>query len=192
MAELIQKKLSQEERNARRRERMEKERLAKIAAIPDTLHGAPVVEIPYTAVRKKTVKAMRREFTDVRKEFLKHLAETMEPALREMGLSDKAIAGMMKGESPSGFNTHHKIPLAGGGQNVFENLILIKNDPYHTDFHEISDPQICVLKEGQTAAVRLPMPEGSVFIPPKEQQKTQETAKAVPNAAFLKKMQNVR
>lgn len=193
MSELVQHKLTQEERNALKRERIEKERLEKIAQIPETIHGAPIVEIEYTAVPRKYVKQKRREFSAIRKEFLKYLAETQVEALKEMGLSDKAIDGMAKGESPNGYNTHHKIPLAGGGQNVFKNFILVKNNPYHEDFHKIADPQICVIKDGETKTVKMPMPAGNVFIPPKEQQKKKETEKTPPiTPALMKKIQNVR
>ena len=32
---------------------------------------------------------------------------------------------------PDGWQVHHKIPLDQGGTNDVENLVLIKNDPYH-------------------------------------------------------------
>ncbi len=32
---------------------------------------------------------------------------------------------------PDGWQVHHKLPLDQGGTNDLENLVLIKNDPYH-------------------------------------------------------------
>lgn len=192
MADLEQKKLTQKERSALRAQKKEQDRLAKIKAIPESVYGIPVVETEYTSVPNKRVKALRREFSQARKEFLKMLAETQVPALKQMGLSDKAIEGMARGKSPNGFNTHHKIPLAGGGTNVFDNFILIKNDPYHEDIHKIMDPQICVLKDGQKAVVKLPIPQGNVFIPPKQDEKVQTVSKTLPSAAILQKIQKTR
>ena len=94
MTDFEQKKLTQQERNALRAQKKEQDRLAKIKAIPESIHGIPVIETEYTSVPNKRVKALRREFSQVRKEFLKMLAETQVPALKQMGLSDKAIEGM--------------------------------------------------------------------------------------------------
>ena len=192
MTELIQTKLTSEERRALQAEKREKARLAKIASIPESVHGIPVVDTVYTAVPKKRVKMLRREFTQVRKEFLKMLATTQQDALKKAGLSDKAIEGMKRGESPNGYNTHHERPLAGGGQNVFDNFILIRNSPYHEDIHKIADPRICILKDGQQAVVKMPMPAGNVFIPPKQDQKTQNAEKTIGSVLVLQKMQKNR
>lgn len=196
MPDYVQHTLTKAEKEARRAERQrqqELDRQAKIAALPDQIHGIPVVEVPYTAVSKKRVKELRREFTGQRKAFLKELAETQTDALRQMGLSDNMIGLLAKGETPNGFNVHHKMPLAGGGKNEFSNFILIKNDPYHTDIHKISDLQIVTMNDGETKTVKIPMPQGSIFIPPEQQSdRVQSTAKAPVPAAILKKMQRDR
>ena len=188
--------LTKAEKEARRIERLqreEQERQIKIASIPDRVHGIPVVEIPYTGVSKKRVKELRKEFNGLRKAFLKELAQTQTEALKKMGFSDNMLADLAKGNSPNGFNVHHKIPLAGGGKNEFSNFILIKNDPYHADIHKVSDLQIPRIKEGETKFVKIPLPEGSVFIPPEQQQsRTQATTKVPVNAVLLHKMQKTR
>lgn len=187
---LIQHKKTQAERTAERRERQERERLEKISRIPDSIHGAPVVDVSYTAASKKQIKELRREFTPARRSFLISLAETQKDVLLSLGISEKAVAEMLKGNAPNGYNVHHKMPLAGGGKNEASNFILIKNDPYHTDFHKISDVQICKMNDGETKTVRMPMPKGSIFVPPKEQQKTQEKSQVF--SAVLNKIQKTR
>lgn len=172
MTELVQHTLTKAEREARRAERAtqrERERQAQEAALPDSVHGVALTEMVYTAATKKEIKAKRREFTPMRSAFLRGLAEKSAPLLRRAGLSDSQIALMSKGKAPAGWNVHHKEPLAGGGKNEFSNFILIQNDPYHTDFHKVSDVQIRALKDGETRTVRIPMPQGSVFIPPERQ-----------------------
>lgn len=187
---MIHHKKTPSERTAERREKQERERLEKISRIPDSIHGAPVVDVSYTAASKKQVKELRREFTPARHDFLISLALTQKDVLLSLGISEKAVAEMLKGNAPNGYNVHHKIPLAGGGKNDPSNFILIKNDPYHTDFHKISDVQICKMQDGETKTVKMPMPEGSIFIPPKEHQKTQENNRISP--AVLNKIQKTR
>lgn len=188
--------LTKAEKEARRNERLqreEQEHQVKIASLPDQVHGIPVVEIPYTGVSKKHVKELRREFNGLRKAFLKELAKTQTAALKQMGFSDNMLADLAKGNSPNGFNVHHKIPLAGGGKNEFSNFILIKNAPYHTDIHKVSDLQIPRIKEGETKFVKIPLPQGNVFIPPEQQQsRTQTATKLSVNTVMLHKMQKTR
>lgn len=196
MTDLIMRKPTKAEKEARRAERaaqQEAERQKRIAALPDSVHGVPVIEMEYTAAGTKKIKEMRRSFTPQRKAFLKHLAQTQAPVLKALGLSDNMIAGMAKGCAPNGYNVHHKQPLGGGGKNEFSNFILIKNDPYHTDFHKVSDVQICKMQPGETKTVKIPYPEGSIFIPPADR----ERVKAALNqnaaaAAVLQKMQKAR
>ena len=196
MADYIQHTLTKAEKEARRAERLrqqEQERQAKIAALPDRVHGIPVVEVSYTAADKKHVKEMRHEFTGMRRAFLKELAATQTDALKQIGFSDNMIALLAKGEAPNGFNVHHKMPLAGGGKNEFSNFILIKNDPYHTDIHKVSDLQISAMNPGETKTVKIPMPQGSIFIPPEQQQtRTQTAIKSPVSTVFLQKMQKTR
>ena len=110
-----------------------------------------------------------------------------------MGLSDHMIGLLAKGEAPNGFNVHHKMPLAGGGKNEFSNFILIQNDPYHTDIHKVSDLQIVKMKEGETKTVKIPMPQGNVFVPPDRQNLSVQTVgKSVISSAVLDKIRKTR
>lgn len=172
MTDPIQHTPTKAEREARRALR-DAERAAKLAEkirnLPDSVHGSPVVEIDYTAVSKKRVKELRRDFTDCRRDFLMMLARDRSADLKAAGLSDSAIALIAKGRAPNGFNVHHKVPLAGGGLNVFSNFILIKDEPYHKDFHKVSDLQIVGMNEGEKRKVKIPMPAGCVFVPPDRQ-----------------------
>lgn len=188
MADFVQHKPTKAEREERRAQR-EAERLAAFAEkaknLPDSVHGVPVVEIDYTAVSKKRVKELRRTFGECRKRFLITLARNHAADLKAAGLSDSAIDLMAKGRSPGGYNVHHKTPLAGGGKNEFSNFILIKDEPYHKDFHKVSDVQIVGMKEGETKKVKIPMPDGCVFIPP---ERRAERVKTLPPALMARRL----
>lgn len=191
MSEVIQHTMTKAERNSRRAEKASKNeanRLEKIKELPDSIHGAPMVEIEYTTISAKELKNIRREFNGSRKDFLKMLANEQISQLKLAGLTDKHIEMLAKGHCPNGWNVHHKKPLGGGGKNEFSNFILIKNDPYHTDFHKVSDLQLLHMHEGETRIVKMPTPTGSVFIPP-EQQKQNEL---MTTAALRFKMQKSR
>lgn len=185
-------KAEKEARRAERAAQQEIERQKRVAALPASVHGAPMVKMEYTAVGTKKIKEMRRSFTPLRKAFLKHLAQTQSPVLKALGMSDNMIAGMLKGNAPNGFNVHHKKPLGGGGKNEFSNFILIQNNPYHTDFHKASDVQICKMQPGETKTVKIPMPEGSIFIPPAMKQRVAEAVKQASAAAMMKKARDGR
>lgn len=190
VSEYIRHKPTKAEKEARRAQRaaeQERERNERIAALPDNVHGIPVTEVSYTAVGKKRVKELRRSFTAQRKAFLQHLAKTQTPVLKALGLSNNTIADMEKGRAPNGYNVHHKLPLAGGGKNEFSNFILIKNDPYHADIHKVSDLQICKMREGETKTVKMPVPDGDIFIPPSEKQRVQTALKQTVLPAVLQK-----
>lgn len=186
----IQHSLTKAEREAKRAERLAKagaDRMEKIANLPETVHGAPVVEIEYTAKSKQEIKELRRAFNAARKEFLKDLGKNNADQLRQLGMSENNINLIRNGRAPSGYNVHHKIPLAGGGKNEMNNFVFIKNEPYHVDFHKVTDMQIAGMKSGETKKVKIPVPKGNIFVQP-----AKETDRKVINLVALKIASNVR
>jgi hypothetical protein len=78
------------------------------------------------------------------------------------------IKDLKDGVKPGAFQVHHKIPLDDGGTNSFDNLVLIKNDPYHM---AITNEQIALtrgMKEGERKTIQWPVPEGFVYAPKPE------------------------
>ncbi|MCQ2966023.1 MAG: hypothetical protein MJ250_04705 [Alphaproteobacteria bacterium] len=182
MPDFIQHSLTKAERDIKRAEKAaknEQNRLEKIKNLPDSVHGAPMIEIEYTTISSKELKNKRKEFNGYRKDFLKMLATEQVAQLKLAGLTDKHIELIAKGQCPNGWNVHHKKPLGGGGKNEFSNFILIKNDPYHTDFHKTSDLQLLHMNEGETRVVKMPTPVGNVFISPEQQKQNELTATAL-------------
>lgn len=82
--------------------------------------GRPVQKSNFRVPSKEERTARRLEFEqEKRAEFIKFLAKTQRPALLAAGITKKQIAGMENGFTPHGFNTHHKLPIYGGGTNDF-------------------------------------------------------------------------
>lgn len=125
-----------------------------------------IVGMPYTRQPKTEQKAVRRDFKTAKKTFLQALAESASDALRQAGFTPQQIEAMrQKGTRPQGWDIHHKLPVAGGGGNDFQNLILIRAD-VHEAIHCIINPQIQNMKVGERRIVNAPMPTGPLWAPP--------------------------
>ena len=68
-----------------------------------------------------------------------------------------------KGRPPTGWQVHHKLPLDDGGTNDIDNLILVKNDPYHQAITNAQNDLTKDLKPGETIEIDFPIPEGFIY-----------------------------
>ena len=102
----------------------------------------------------------------------------MEPALRDLGLTDKQIEQVKKGHAPVGYNVHHKLPIHGGGLNEFSNLILMPIKPHDELHHKVMDPQVAQMQTGDSKKVLIPWTDDMVYVDP-------ERKKAQPQKAVL-------
>lgn len=137
--------------------------------LPKTFLGVPCEKVTYRIPPKTEQKALREEFElEVRKKFIKHIAKTQRKELLAEGISEEEIKLMVKdGNTPNGYNTHHILPIHGGGDNDFSNLVLIKRVPYHDMMHyNLMSPQTKGMKEGDVREVVIPKPNGGkLFVP---------------------------
>lgn len=109
------------------------------------------------------LKKLRNEFnTTKRKEFLKYLAESRID-LKSFGFSDSDILKIKDGKVPNGWQVHHKLPLDDGGTNDFENLVLIKNEPYHKVLTNYQNSLVKNLKPGESVTIKWPIPNGKIY-----------------------------
>jgi RHS repeat-associated protein len=134
------------------------------------LPGVKTKKITYTKRDEATRKQLRSKFDNSEREkFVKHLAETPEHVaqLKKAGLTDDDIATLKNGNIPDGYQVHHKLPLDDGGTNDFENLVLIKNNPYHTAITNRQKDLVGKgkLKHGESKVIDFPIVEGIVYPP---------------------------
>lgn len=102
---------------------------------------------------------------NVKKQFLQKLSENTEE-LKAAGFSEDEIDGMKcDGEVPDGWQVHHKIPLDDGGTNDFENLVLIKNEPYHKVITNYQNSFAKTMNIGETKEIEWPIPDGKIYPP---------------------------
>ncbi|WP_449457902.1 hypothetical protein [Streptococcus suis] len=95
------------------------------------LKDVKLENISYVKRDRKEWRRLRLEFDrKVKKDFLKSLLEDVE-ILKLNGLSDTDIKKLQDGYVPKGYQVHHQLPLDDSGTNEFDNLVLIKNEPYH-------------------------------------------------------------
>jgi hypothetical protein len=173
------KKLSPEERKARRKEILEKynefglENQPEIKPafdmnLPEKVENIPLVEVEYVIPRKDVREIVRAEFNPVKEKFLKHLVSDYKQDLVDAGLSPNQIAQMADGKSPNGWGTHHKLPIHGGGKNEFSNYILIPHKE-HGEIHRlVIDPQVADMGTGKAKIVKLPYPNEMIYNKNKE------------------------
>jgi hypothetical protein len=55
--------------------------------------------------------------------------------------------------------------LDDGGTNNIDNLVLIKNDPYHQVITNAQDKLTGALNSGDTRIIRFPVPDGIIYPP---------------------------
>ena len=142
------------------------------------INGFKLKEVEWTVPDKQTRKKRRHSFNKVRGEFLKHIGATMEPALRDLGLTDKQIEQIKKGATPNGYNVHHKLPIHGGGKNEFSNLILMPVKPHNELHQKVMDPQVAQMQSGDSKKVVIPWTDDMVYVNP-------ERKKAQPQKSVL-------
>ncbi len=133
------------------------------------LKGVKGKTISYTKRTLKETAELRKQFQSTeKKKFLKSLTDNPEKIdkLKKAGLRDTEIAKMKDGLNPSKeWQVHHKLPLDDGGTNDMDNLILIKNDPYHKTITNAQNSMVSNLSPGQTVEMDWPIPEGSIYPP---------------------------
>ena len=131
-----------------------------VAALPDI----PVVDMVYTRRPKAERLALREAFdTERRQAFLRHLLTERSAELRARGFTERNLESLRFGKVPHGYNVHHIKPLDDGGDNRFDNLVLMRAHPEHEAIHRYLDPQLKGLEAGQSRLVRLPQPEPGAY-----------------------------
>ncbi|PLS07547.1 T7SS effector LXG polymorphic toxin [Bacillus halotolerans] len=130
------------------------------------LKGVKVKEISYTKRSPEETAKLRRKFnSSIKKQFLKGLSNDPNKVkkLKKAGITDKDIARMKDGLNPKGYQVHHKLPLDDGGTNDMDNLILIKNDPYHKAITNEQNSLTKGLTPGETKKINWPIPNGEIY-----------------------------
>ena len=128
-----------------------------------SLKDVKMKEITYVKRSLEERKALRKAFDSTeRKIFFKKLSEN-EQMLKEAGLTEIDILDMKDGLVPEGWQVHHKLPSDDSGDNSFENLVLIKNDPYHKVITNYQKSIVRGLKEGEFKKIEFPIPDGNVY-----------------------------
>lgn len=153
------------------------------------LHGFTIQRIPYQRKADRTVYKRERikEFPDVRKAWLMHIAVAHAAELEGAGIARDDIDRMATlGKVPEGYQVHHRMPLDDGGTNAYDNLILMRDDVEHRAVHGYYNPgeqRIDQLKYGESGEVALPLPPADTVVYPNPAMGY--AAERVPNVEFL-------
>lgn len=129
-----------------------------------TLPGVPVVEFAYRRRGKAEAEALRLSFhQEERRAFLAYLLAEKSGEMRAKGFTERNLESLRRGKVPHGYNVHHIKPLDDGGDNRFDNLVLLPARPQHEAIHRYLDPQLRGLERGEVREVRLPMIEAGAY-----------------------------
>lgn len=128
------------------------------------LPGVPVVDMVYERRPKAERLALREAFdSEGRQAFLRHLLTERSADLLARGFTERNFESLRRGKVPHGYNVHHIKPLDDGGDNRFDNLVLMRAHPEHEAIHRYLDPQLRGLEAGQARLIRLPLPEAGAY-----------------------------
>ncbi|MFB5763712.1 HNH endonuclease [Paenibacillus medicaginis] len=136
-----------------------------------TLPNVKTESVTFNKRNPEDTAQLRKDFNKVRKEMMKSKANDPKKLkeLKQAGISDNDIEDMKEdGLVPDGWQVHHKIPLDQGGTNNLENLVLIKNDPYHKVITNEQNSLTKGMKPGDSKTVEFPIPDGDIYPPKKE------------------------
>jgi hypothetical protein len=87
--------------------------------------------------------------------------------LRNSGINEVGISRMQEGKLPNrDWQVHHIKPLDDGGTNNFNNLTLIKNDPYHKVLTNYQNSVTRGMKPGESLKLDWPMIDVDIYPPP--------------------------
>ncbi|WP_250674109.1 polymorphic toxin-type HINT domain-containing protein [Paraclostridium ghonii] len=137
--------------------------IGKLRGEKVTLKDVKTKEISYIKRGTAELNTLRNDFNaSVRKSFLKDLFKRVE-YLKEAGFTEKDILKMQNGRVPDGWQVHHKLPLDDSGTNSFDNLVLIKNEPYHKVITNYQNSFAKQLEVGEVKNVNWPIPEGNIY-----------------------------
>lgn len=94
----------------------------------------------------------------IRADFLKDLAKN--PAkmarIRKLGMSEDNLDRIKVGLVPKGYRVHHKLSLDDGGDNSFDNLVIILDDPYHLSITVLQNTSVGNITPGETRVLDWP------------------------------------
>jgi hypothetical protein len=141
---------------------------ATVRGNPIRLEGVDTVSVDYVKRDRTSYEALRREFDGgARADFARQIAAdpNSRTALRNAGLTDADIARLETGRIPAGWQVHHKLPLDDGGTNAADNLVLIRNDPFHIAITNAQRSAVGDLAVGASRTVDWPVPRGIVYPP---------------------------
>jgi flagellar motility protein MotE (MotC chaperone) len=130
------------------------------------LQGMETKKVEYKKRPEAEREKLRKEFdSKERKKFLQDAANDPDKVkqLKEHGFTDADINMMRNGRVPDGFDVHHKLPLDDGGTNAFDNLVLIKNDPFHKALTNLQNALTKGMSPGEARVLDWPVPPGFVY-----------------------------
>jgi len=140
---------------------------APLRGAMESLPGFYNTSLSYTKRPEADLIALRNKFnSSARKNFLMKIGNdpAMVQQLKKAGFSDVEVQLIAKGKLPNRkWQVHHKLPLDDGGDNSFNNLMLIENDPYHQAITNLQNGATSGMQQNETRILQWPIYPGFVY-----------------------------
>ena len=140
----------------------------KTGEVKHSVSGVKVLpEYSYVKKTEAQCDLLRQQFNNTkRSEFLNDLVEKNYDDLKKLNLTDAQIQDMKNGIVPDGYEVHHKLSLDDGGNNDFENLILIPSEEHKVfTYYQNTFTKTTIFDGQEYMVVDWIIPTGSVYIP---------------------------
>jgi type VI secretion system effector, Hcp1 family len=135
--------------------------LGKLRGETKLLNDVTIQEINYIRRNPADTEILRKEFNStIRKSFLIDLAKKSNITNH---FTPEEVLRMSNGIVPQNYNVHHKLPLDDSGTNNFENLVLIKNEPYHKVLTNMQSAVARKIPFGENKVTPWAIPSGSIY-----------------------------
>ena len=136
----------------------------KLKGEKQIITNVDVIEVEYVKRPREIFRKLRQEFdSNARSTFLRKLAMDIESLGKASLLDDDIITNLNRGLVPEGYQVHHKLPLDDGGTNDFDNLVLIKNEPYHKVVTNYQNHVARGMKVGESKVINWPIIRGNIY-----------------------------
>ncbi|WP_395677431.1 HNH endonuclease signature motif containing protein, partial [Enterobacter sp.] len=135
--------------------------LGKVRGETKLLNNIEVKEINYIKRAPSETMLLRKEFNSTaRKKFLNQLSNSSDAA---NSFESSDLLRMRKGIAPDGWEVHHKLPLDDSGTNTFDNLSLIKKEPFHKVLTNMQRTSTRDMQPGDSKITPWIMPTDSIY-----------------------------
>lgn len=145
---------------------VKKDYVGKLSGKSIPFPGVKTRKITYTKRDPAERDRLRKEFDEsIKQKFLKGISgdPARKKLLERAGIPPDQIDAMAAGKVPIDYQVHHRVPLDGGGTNDLDNLMLVKQNPYHLALSNAQRELTSGMVPGEKRVIEFPIPDSFLY-----------------------------